>query len=353
MAAILIIEDEQDIRENIREILELAGYTVYTAEDGKTGVDIALQEKVNLVISDISMPGLDGFGVLHILKKSTKTNSLPFIFLSARNEVQYLRQAMSMGANDYIIKPFEGSDLLRTVEARLKTNGTLIQEEEKHYDRTEALAGKTVSSSEQLLAQLVESGDVMDFRKKQVIFREGSTPRFVYCIKSGKVRTYKSHEDGKDLVMNLHDQGDYIGYAAVIQDTFYTETAEATEDSEIVLIPRKEFEKLINEDSGVMKKFMNLLAAGFMEKEQQLLGAAYNTLRKKVAAALLTLGRKYKKEKDRVVINISRDELATIAGTATESLIRTLTEFRQEKLIEIDNGIITIADEYKLEHLLR
>lgn len=353
MAAILVIEDEPDIRENVREILELANYRVFTAENGKAGIALALQEHIDLVVSDITMPVIDGYGVLHILRKHPQTKNIPFIFLSSRDEVQNLRRAMNMGANDYIIKPFEGSDLLRTVEQQLKIDNENVEKHPLPPTTTEQPQSAGLQESGQSLAQLIAEGDVAEFKKKQLIYKEGSVPRFVYYINSGKVRTYKSHEDGKDLVMNLHVAGDYLGYTAVIQNTFYTETAEATEDAEIVPIPRKEFEKLMDRDAAVMRQFMNLLAADLVEKEQQFLGAAYNTLRKKVAGALLALGRKYGKGTEHFVINMSRNEMATIAGTAPESLIRTLTEFKQEKLIEIDNGIITIIDEYKLEHLLR
>jgi CRP-like cAMP-binding protein len=90
-----------------------------------------------------------------------------------------------------------------------------------------------------------------------------------------------------------------------------------------------------------------MLAKDISEKEKLLVGLAYNSLRKKVAEALIFLSRKYKD-----AIKISRDNLAAIAGTATESLIRTLGEFRQEKLIEISEGYITIVNEAKLKTML-
>ncbi len=101
------------------------------------------------------------------------------------------------------------------------------------------------------------------------------------------------------------------------------------------------------------KKFIKLLGKNIAEKENQLLGLAYNSLRKKVAEALMQLQKKYKKsENEKFTIDISRDNLATIAGTATESLIRTLSDFRSEKLIDIINGSILIINEKKLAGLL-
>src|SRR3954465_9316637 len=117
---ILVIEDNNEIRENTAEILELAGYHALTAENGKQGVDIALREKPAVIICDIMMPELDGYGVLHLLRKNAATESTPFIFLTAKTERSDFRKGMEMGADDYITKPFDDSELLSAVEARLK-----------------------------------------------------------------------------------------------------------------------------------------------------------------------------------------------------------------------------------------
>src|SRR5690349_3642107 len=120
MKKILLIEDNQNIRENTAEILELANYKVFTAENGKAGVELALQEKPDLVICDIMMPVLDGYGVLHLLHKNPEVKYTPFIFLSAKAERSDMRKGMEMGADDYLTKPFEETELLNAVESRLK-----------------------------------------------------------------------------------------------------------------------------------------------------------------------------------------------------------------------------------------
>ena len=92
MNSILVIDDSTEIRENTAEILELAGYKTFTAENGKIGVEIALRELPDLIVCDIMMPVLDGYGVLHLLDKNEKTKSIPFIFLSAKTERSDLRK---------------------------------------------------------------------------------------------------------------------------------------------------------------------------------------------------------------------------------------------------------------------
>ena len=147
--------------------------------------------------------------------------------------------------------------------------------------------------------------------------------------------------------------GDFIGYIALLEGSVYKDTAEALEETELAVIPKEDFEELINTNKDVAQKFIRMLAKNVSAKENQLLGLAYNSLRKKVADALIMMQTKYKLTKEeKFVIDISRESLATIAGTATESLIRTLSDFRNEKLIDIKDGHIIIINQKKLEHLL-
>ena len=104
---ILIIEDNTDIRESTAEILELAGYTTLTAENGKIGVEMAQKQSPSLIICDIMMPELDGYGVLYLLSKSPETAVIPLIFLTAKSERIDMRKGMEMGADDYLTKPFD------------------------------------------------------------------------------------------------------------------------------------------------------------------------------------------------------------------------------------------------------
>src|SRR4026209_986566 len=120
MKSILVIEDNKDIRENTAEISDLAGYKTFTAENGKKGVDIAIKEKPDVIVCDIMMPELDGYGVLHMLRKNETTQAIPFIFLTAKTERSDFRKGMEMGADDYVTKPFEDIELLNAIEMRLK-----------------------------------------------------------------------------------------------------------------------------------------------------------------------------------------------------------------------------------------
>jgi CRP/FNR family cyclic AMP-dependent transcriptional regulator len=348
MKKILLIEDNADIRENTAEMLELTNYIVFTAENGKTGVEIALRENPDLIVCDIMMPVLDGYGVLHMLKKNEATKNTPFIFLSAKSERTDFRKGMELGADDYITKPFTETELLNAVESRLKKSDQLKAAAEKNAE----IAG-VVKNEIDTLKELTSNRNVNKYKKKQLVFSEGNRPACLYYVQKGKIKTYKTNEDGKELVVDLFTEGDFLGYITLFENNNYKETAEAMEESELGIIPREDFEKVINYNPAVSRKFIQLLAKNISEKEHHLLNLAYNSLRKKVADALLRIHKKYNTTlNNNFPITLSRENLATIAGTATESLIRTLSDFKNERLIDIDEGNIIILNEKKLENLV-
>ena len=161
------------------------------------------------------------------------------------------------------------------------------------------------------------------------------------------------NEDGKELITAIHKESDFMGYTALLEETAYTDNAEAMEDSEVMLIPKSDFYALLNNDAQVAKRFIKLLSHNLVEREEALLNLAYNSLRKRVANGLLHVYDKYKKTPgDKPKLEIPREDLAQVVGTATESLIRTLSDFKTEKLIEISEGKISVLSEEKLKNLL-
>ncbi len=119
MKKILVIEDEADLRESIVSFLQAEGYVVIVAENGEQGVDIAVREIPDLVVCDIAMPQMDGFGALFSLRENVTTSHIPFIFLTASNRVYDRKFGFELGANDYITKPFSFDVLLAAIDKRL------------------------------------------------------------------------------------------------------------------------------------------------------------------------------------------------------------------------------------------
>ena len=346
MIKILIVEDNEEIRENTAEILELANYEVFTAANGKEGYEKAVSESPDLIVCDIMMPVLDGYGLLHLINKNDQLKGVPFIFLTAKTERNDFRKGMEMGADDYITKPFNDIELLNAIESRLNKLNFQKEKVQASLSLNEFL---DEVKQEDTLENLAESTQVNQYKKKQRIYTEGNHPHSLYYLNSGKIRTYKINDNGKELTIGLYNTGDYFGYHSLLQNAPYNETAETMEKCKVSSISRVDFEILINNNKKVALKFIKLLAHNVTEKEEQLINLAYNSLRKRVADALLTLLKKYKEEDHQdFMIQISREDLAHIAGTTTESLIRTLSDFKAEKLIEAEAGSVKILNEKRL-----
>jgi len=346
---IALIEDNHEMRENIQEILELADYTVVSAENGKRGVELIKSELPDLILCDIMMPELDGYGVLYMVSKDPKTASIPFIFLTAKSEKDDFRKGMNMGADDYLTKPFDDTELLGAIEKRLKR----IEVFSSEFTPTPKGLNdffESVSGIENL-AKLAQENRSKKFNKKDSVFFEGDYPNFVYFVNSGKIKTSKMNKEGKDFVTGLYKEGDFFGFLEIIKDTNFSESASAFENSELTLIPREDFLKLLYSSKEVSTKFIKMIAGTITEKQEELLTLAYDTVRKRVADALIKLSEKYKDQSEsNFTMNISRDDLAAIVGTATESVIRTLSEFKADGYIAIKGSNITILAPEKLKN---
>mgnify|MGYP005844942501 CR=1 FL=1 len=350
MKKILLIEDNAEMRENTAEILGLANYKVITAPNGKEGVRLAQTEHPDLIISDIMMPELDGYGVLHMLSKDKATAAIPFIFLTAKAEKSDYRKGMGLGADDYLTKPFDDMELLHAVETRLKKSERLKAEYSKDISGLSAFLND--AKSLEVINHVAENYKIKEYKKKEVIYSEGANPIGVYFLNKGKVKILKSSELGKELITDLINEGDFFGYASLLEEKVYLETAQAMEESEICLIPKEDFYSLLYNNREVAAKFIKMLTNELADKEERLVKLAYHSVRKRVAEALITIRDRYKKENEaKFSISISREDLANIVGTAPETVIRTLSDFKEEKLIDIKGSNITILDEGKLERM--
>lgn len=350
MKKILLIEDNPDMRENTAEILELAGYEVTSAENGKEGVKLAHDLQPSLIVCDIMMPELDGYGVLHMLSRNPKTAAIPFIFLTAKAEKTDFRKGMNLGADDYITKPFDELELLDAIEMRMKKYESVntdvardIQGISKFIDEARGMAA---------LEELSKDQESRIYREKDIIFAEGRHPHGLWFVNSGKVKTYRTNEDAKEYITGLYKKGDFIGYTSLLQDTAYTESAMALEETEVLLIPKEDFFSLMYNNRDVSHKFIKLLSQDLNEKEEQLLHLAYDTVRKRVADALLLLQERYQEaDKDVFSMPISRENLASLVGSSKECVIRVLSEFKSENLIKTQKSEIKILNPDKLSQI--
>jgi CRP/FNR family cyclic AMP-dependent transcriptional regulator len=344
MKKILIIEDNLDVRENLAEILTLSGYEAILAENGKVGASKAQTELPDLILCDIMMPELDGYGVLHILSLHSTTADIPFIFLTAKAEKDDFRRGMSLGADDYVTKPFDDVVLLQTIEKRLKKSERLRVASEQGNNSLEHFIDE--ARALEAIKHLSENREVRHYKKKDIVFREGEYPRWLYFVESGKVKIFKTSEDGRELIVKVAQQGDFLGFLALFKEDAYPESAAALDDCSIKLVPKQDFAALVFGNRDVNARFIKMLASHIAEREQQLIELAYNSVRKRVATALTHLC-----DQSGPIIHLLREDLAALAGTAKETLIRTLTDFKNEGMVDIKDGVITVLKVEKMREM--
>lgn len=331
---IAIIEDNEDVRENLVELLELTGYEVEAAPDGRKGIEMIRQFLPNLVLCDVMMPELDGYGVLHVLSKDEKTAGIPFIFLTAKADKIDFRKGMSLGADDYITKPYDDTDLLGAIETRLK--------------KTQALKAENETATKELpvsLADILENAPLMKLKARDILYHEGDLPRAIYYLKKGKIKLFKTDTYGKELIVDVLEKESIIGYLSLLDGNKQTETAVAIDETEVQLIPGDTFLSLLEKNVEESMQLLKRMAKNLAQHEERLLSMAYASLRERVADHLLVLSQNENE------ISLSRNDIAAGVGTASESLIRVLSEFKEDGCIELRPKSILVKDKSKLKSL--
>jgi len=341
MKKITIIEDNIDVRENLAEILELSGYEVSTAENGKLGVKSVREHRPDLILCDVMMPELDGFGVLKILNQDTELRHIPFMFLTAKAEKSDFRKGMGLGADDYITKPYDDVQLLEAIEMRLNKASQI-----KAIDNTDTGIRRffDVAKGERALSKLSENREVRTYQKKDVIYQEGQYPNWLYFVVEGQVKTVQTNEFDKNLITHVYGAGDFFGFMSLLTGAAYADKAITIDDTVLRLVPVEDFKILLFNNRDFAAKFINMLANHADHNEKQLIDLAYSSVRRKVANALLGLADKAIEDQ----IKVTREDIAAMAGTAKETTIRTLSDFKNEGIIDIKPSHISIVDQEAL-----
>lgn len=341
MKRVLLIEDDTALRENTAELLELSNYDVTTAANGRIGIEKAKANPPQVIVCDIMMPEVDGYGVLEALSNDAVTSQIPFIFLSAKTEHKEIRKGMDMGADDYLTKPFEEEELISAIESRIAKSTIL---------HTNAVQPLTVHEDNESLRSLNElknffddEGEVYNFNKGEIIYREGAHSNMIYLILKGVIKTHKMDENGKELITTLFKADDFLGFTSFMDNIAYQESATAIEDCALVGVSKNNLKDILEKSKNVSLQLMELLTDNLAEIKGQLLQMAYSSVRKKTAQTILQFATILNKKPEEG-IRIARNDLASVAGIATESLIRTLSGFKKEGLIEIEGRNIRIID---------
>ena len=340
---ILLIEDDMTVRENTAEILELSDYEVQTASDGLKGIEAAKSFKPDIIICDIMMPELDGYGVLKNLSKSPETQTIPFIFLSAKTDHKDIRKGMDMGADDYLTKPFEEEELLSAIESRLAKTSILHQRQ----DNDKEPEGNLKNFEE--LKNHLKSYDLKSFYTSEVVYDHHKGSNFFYMVEKGVVKTYLIDEKGKELITALYKTEDVFG-DFTFKHSSSNETAQCLEPTLLYCIPKSDLKAFLDSNTKMLYDIIDVLDNNLQDTKNQLLDMAYSSVRRKTAKTIILFTERLKRNKLRQ-IRISRADLAAVAGIAQESLIRTLSKLKKEGLIEIEGRNIKVLDFEKLEDI--
>ncbi len=199
--------------------------------------------------------------------------------------------------------------------------------------------------SREELEQLTSSKTCIRYKKGQTLFYEGTRPLGIFCINTGKIKVFKISSDGKEQILYLAKPGDFLGYRALISEEFYNASATVIEEGAICYIPKSSFIKIFNTNPSFFKRVINRLCNDLGVMEEKLVSIAQKSVRERLAATLLMLKETYGMEGDNselIDIALSREDLANIIGTATETVIRLLSEFKSQKIISLEGKKIRV-----------
>jgi CRP/FNR family transcriptional regulator len=185
------------------------------------------------------------------------------------------------------------------------------------------------------------------YKKGQIIFEEGTTPAGLYCMHSGKAKVFKTGEEGRDQIVRFVKGGDIMGYRALISGELYSGSASALEECLICFIPKETVFDMLTKDGRFSMQVIQLLSGELRKAEEQIVNLAQKPVRERLAETLVILKKIYGTEDgDTSPLNIklSRDELASVVGTATETLVRTIADLKREALIATEKKKIRILD---------
>jgi len=344
---ILIIEDNEEVRENLEEILELYGYATFTEPNGLAGVKAAIEHTPDLILCDVMMPELDGYGVLNMLSQNERTAAIPFVFITARTETEDIRRGMNLGADDYITKPFYKDELLNVISTRLK--------------KARARAGSTPQLPAQqhlsdpdggrlrLEEAFMQEGHQQIFEQGNKVIREGDHPRSIYRVETGRVHLSRTHEYGREYIIAELGPGEIFGLPSALERTpFHYSAKAATPETSLRALSTEKLLKLLNTDRTITEALMRLMAGRVVEHGERLVNQAYDSVRRRTALVLCDLQEKYAG----APIELSREELAQMVGSTKESVIRALSDFKRDGLVAVEGKGLVIQEVERLRGLL-
>ncbi|MEO1033552.1 MAG: response regulator [Bacteroidota bacterium] len=341
MTKVLLIEDDKVLRENTAELLELSDFDVITSSNGKLGLKSININQPDIIICDIMMPELDGYEVLKRVSENHRTRHIPFVFLSAKTEHKDVRKGMDLGADDYITKPFTEDELISAVKSRL-AKASILKEQGQNNVNNYSERDELISLND-LKNYFDDYGKEFSFNKDEIIYQEGDHSNFIYLVSKGAIKCHKLDDNGKELATGLYKEDDLFGYTSFTHNLPHRETATAIKKTELVGLSILQLSDILEYNNKVAIALIDHLTDDLSHVKEQLLEMAYSSVNRKTANTILQFAEKINRRPDDP-IKISRNDLASVAGIATETFIRTLTNFKNQGLIKSEGRNIVVLD---------
>ncbi|MGN8059150.1 response regulator [Pedobacter sp. 22163] len=340
---ILIILEDFDLRIKITEILTIGKYHVKSTNSGKQAIDILRKSPVDVIISEVNVAEMDGIGVLRVVNKFMETASISFIMILNNQDYDLARRVMELGADGYLMAPFDDGELLNHVEVKLRKKRL---QHELFLKRHTQLKNIHKSGDElSWLRSRFEGCLPRSLKKNQVLYHKGERRSLgLHYIISGKIKTYVVDSAGNIFITGIYGPHEYFGLQSALLGTENKEIAEAIDSVEILTIPYTDLQNLITDYPDMFSFFAKALAHGLSNRDEKLLNIAYYSVRKRIAKAIVELTKLNHESEEHNRFILPRYDLACFIGIATETLSRVLGDFTRAGLIEKDGNNIIILD---------
>ena len=345
---ILLVDDEPDILDFLTYNLKKEGYKVYTATNGKEAVELVNDVGPSLVLLDVMMPNIDGVETCQIIRNDLKITQPIIAFLTSRSEDYSQISGFNAGADDYITKPFSEDELLSAINSRL-AKASILKDRRIASIETAAIPNELKSLND-LKNFFDDYGQEFNFKMNDLIYEEGDDANFIYLIAKGAVKCHKLDEQGKELGTGLFKEDDLFGYTSFTYNLPHRETAKAIKDTQLFGMALHDLLKVLENNHKLAISLIDLLTGNLTELKDQLLKMAYSSVNKKTASTIVQFAEKINR-RPTDPLKISRNDLASVAGVATETFIRALTNFKNDGLIKSEGRNIVVVDLEALKKL--
>ncbi|HET8752916.1 MAG TPA: cyclic nucleotide-binding domain-containing protein, partial [Salinimicrobium sp.] len=254
------------------------------------------------------------------------------------------------GADDYLTKPFEEEELISAIESRIAKVAILKKLQEKQPEKSKNEENHKKINSLHDLREIIKAYQLQTYKAGETIFEEGKQNNLFFMVDRGVVKTHRIDPFGKELITSIHKEGDFFGNTSLNQQSAHEEFATAMEESRVYAVSKEELKEILLKNNNISLDLIDVLGNNISGIKEQLLEMAYGSVRKKTARTILLFSQKIRRFPTQS-IRISRSDLASVAGMASESLIRTLSDFKKEGLIEIEGRNIKILDVEALKNI--